>query len=280
MYKPILILLAGSLPLLANDTSLHDGRFGPEPLGETESPVRMVAEHIEVAFGYQYTDVHCTFTFRNTLKDQAVEQLVGFPDIGAAVHEMGRREPERADAIGETVNTSEIRQMRTSVNGKPVQSVLKFGEVNPGTDTDGTAVWSFDRKHGVRAWYTMQVNFPSGEDVTVERRYRVQNGASALGVAFFCYTTATGGVWNGSIGRLQADVTLRDGLTVDQLLWPGAKVHEGKLVGDSLEFATKPARKEWQVRDAKHLRLVWKDFEPRTEKNRRGFSLSRPFHGW
>lgn len=31
---------------------------------------------------------------------------------------------------------------------------------------------------------------------------------------------------------------------------------------------------------AKHLRLVWTVFEPRTEKNHRGLSLSRRFHGW
>ena len=281
MYKLILLFLAVSLPALANDTSLHDGRFGPEPLGNVESPVRMVAEHIEVGFGYKDTDVHCTFTFRNTLKDRAVEQLVGFPDVGAAADEMGRREPDRAGTIHELVNTSAIQLMRTVVGGKPVKSVLRFGKVKPGTDVDGTAVWSHDHKSGVRAWYTMKVNFPPGEDVIIERRYRVQNGTTALGAAFFHYTTATGGVWNGPIGRLQADITLRDGLTADQLLWPGAKVVDNeRLVGDSLQFATNPPREEWQVLDAKHLRLVWNNFEPGTEKNRRGFSLSRPFHGW
>src|SRR5262245_48066688 len=136
MNKSLFFLLTLTSPLWANDTSLHDGRFGPEPL-DKESPVRMVAEHIEVAFGYQYSDVHCTFTFRNTLKDRSVEQLVGFPDIGAAGDEMKRREPRYADTIGEYLNTSSIRNMRTSVNGKPVKSGLKFGEARPGDDPDG-----------------------------------------------------------------------------------------------------------------------------------------------
>src|SRR4030095_16453269 len=92
MYRTILLFLATAASLLANDTSLHDGRFGPEPLDGRECPVRMVAERIEVDFGYRYTDVHCAFTFRNTLNNDAVEQLVGFPDVGAALEEMNRRE--------------------------------------------------------------------------------------------------------------------------------------------------------------------------------------------
>jgi hypothetical protein len=276
----LLLFLASAASLLANDTSLHDGRFGPEPLDGRESPVRMAAEHIKVDFGYRYTDVHCTFIFRNTLKDRAVEQLVGFPDIGAAVDEMNRREPEFADVLGERVNTSRIRNLQTLVNGRPVKSQLRFGDARRGGNEEGTAVWSVKGKNGLRAWHTMRVNFPVGRDVTIERKYRVQNGASALGVAFFRYTTATGGVWKGAIGQLRADVTLRDGLTVDQLVWPGAKINGERLDGKFQEFATSPARKSWQTLDLRHLHLEWANFEPRTEPQHRGFSLSRPFHGW
>jgi hypothetical protein len=240
----------------------------------------MVAERIEVDFGYRYTDVHCAFTFRNTLNNDAVEQLVGFPDVGAALEEMNRREPQNADTLGEMVNTSPIRKMRTQVNGRTMKSQLQFGDARSGGNEEGTAVWSLNGKAGVRAWHTMRVNFPAGKDVTIERKYRVQNGASALGVAFFQYATATGGVWKGTIGHLRVDVKLRDGLTVDQLVWPGAKMHGEKLDGEFLKFATTPGRRSWQVLDPKHLRLEWADFEPRTEPEHRGFSLSRPFKGW
>jgi hypothetical protein len=280
MHRPLLLFLASAASLLANDTSLHDGRFGPEPLNGAESPVRMVAEHIKVDFGYRYTDVHCAFTFRNTLQDRAVEQLVGFPDVGAALDEMNRREPEHADSVSERVNTSRIRKMRTLVNGRTVKSQLQFGDARRGGKEEGTAVWSFNGKHGVRAWHTMRVNFPAGQDVTIERKYSIQNGTSALGVAFFQYTTATGGVWKGTIGNLRVDVTLRDGLTADQLVWPGAKIGKQTLDGELVEFATAPSRKSWQVSDPKHLRLEWANFEPRTQPDHRGFSLSRPFKGW
>ena len=105
-------------------------------------------------------------------------------------------------------------------------------------------------------------------------------GGAVLGVAFFWYTTHTGAVWQGTIGRMQADVTLLDGLTADQLVWPGQKVRGEKLEGSLERFTSQPARPAWKVIDAKHLRLVWNDFEPRTEAAHRGFSLARPFHGW
>ena len=67
MKTTLLLLAASCSAVLANDTSLNEGRFGPVPLSGGESPVRMVAEHIEVAFGKKDTTVHCTFTFRNTV---------------------------------------------------------------------------------------------------------------------------------------------------------------------------------------------------------------------
>jgi len=277
-----LVALACLPALRGNDTSLHDGRFGPESLDTPaagESPVRMVAEHIQVEFGYQYTSVHCTFTFRNTLKDLTVQQLVGFPDTGAAQDEVKRRDPAHADVVGEMANTSRLKDLKTRINGKSVKSELKYEEVPSGHGRRGdTTVWLWGRNsHGVRAWHTVRVDFPVGQDVTVEREYRVQNGASALGVAFFDYTTATGGVWHGTIGRLQADITLRDGATVKNLIWPGAKRH-GEAI--PAEYCTSPGRRAWKVIDPTHIRLTWQDFEPRTEENHRGFRLSRDFHGW
>ena len=45
-------------------------------------------------------------------------------------------------------------------------------------------------------------------------------------------------------------------------------------------MATAPERIGWEIVDDTHLRLIWKDFEPRTQKDRRGFRLSRPWHGF
>jgi len=93
-------------------------------------------------------------------------------------------------------------------------------------------------------------------------------------VKYFHYTTETGGAWKGTIGRLQADVTLLDGLKASQLVWPGTTVRESKF--DEKDSATtRPARAMWQVRGAHHLRLVWNDFEPRNEPEHRGFTVSR-----
>jgi hypothetical protein len=275
--KLLLAILALSSAARANDTALHDGRFGPEPLDAAagrESPVRMEREHIQVDFGYQFTVVHAAFTFHNTHADGIVEHLVGFPDIGAACDEMKRRDPDRAAVISERVNTTRILDLKTLVNGKEEKATLTLGDVKPGGDTDGTTVWSFDKKTGVRVLHALRVAFPAGKYVTIERHYRVQNGASALGVAFFHYTTATGGVWNGSIGRLQVDVSIGDGLKAGQIVWPGAKVGRFVLDNEDAIYATQPPPGEWQFVDDTHLRLVWSDFDPRTQKHRRGFGLS------
>ena len=277
------LLVAGTRGLWANDTSLHDGRFGPTPLSGRESPVRMVAEHIEVRFGYRESEVHCTFTFRNPRKQGIVEELVGFPDVGAAKDEIVRRHPEKKDLVSEFVNTARLSDMVTLVNGGRVKSEVKFEDLKNVDDGDSTTVWmpaaSEDSRarEGVRAWHVVRAKFPAGKNVTVERLYKAPNGTSALGVCFFNYTTSTGAPWKGTIGRMQTDVTLCDDITVDQLVWPGTP----KLAKHLLpKMGTWPPRKEWRVIDEHHLRLVWTDFEPRTQEDRRGFSLSRDFHGW
>jgi hypothetical protein len=36
---------------------------------------------------------------------------------------------------------------------------------------------------------------------------------------------------------------------------------------------TQPARAGWQIQDPTHMRLVWNNFEPRTQRDRTGFAL-------
>jgi hypothetical protein len=259
-----------------NDTSLHNGRYGPEPLDTAtgqESPVRMVAEQLEVQFGKRRTTVHCTFTFRNTRKSGTIEQLVGFPDTGAAEAELRRVSLRKGNPDPEIDRSAPLEHLRTWVNGRRVKSELRYGHTRPSDakDSEGTD-WMWDpARESVRAWHTVSVTFPAGQDVTVERQYSVENGWAVGGIAFFGYTTATGGVWKSTIGRLQADVTLRDGITVDDLIWPGTK-NFGEVV--PANYRMSPGRSGWQVIDRTHLRMVWNDFEPRTQPNRRGFTLA------
>jgi hypothetical protein len=267
-FLPI-ALLAISVPALANDGAMHDGSRGPEPLEKTESPVRMVAEHIEVEFGAKRSTVHCTFRFRNTQADAPVTQLLGFPDEGAAIAHASKCGWPLMDPT-----LSPIIHMRTAVNDRPVKSKLHIVEVAPGEEGGHFAFWDAHHQHGVSAWYTLEVKFPVGRDVIVERFYTVENGWTMPGVKYFHYTTETGGAWKGTIGRLQADVTLRDGLTASRLVWPGTMVGDSQFE-EKDAATTRPARAAWQVRDARHLRLVWHDFEPRTEPEHRGFTVSR-----
>jgi hypothetical protein len=259
---------AGIATGFANDGAMHDGSRGPEPLEGVESPVRMMSEHIEVQFGAQKTTVHCTFHFRNTRSGEPVSQLLGFPDEGAAIKEARERGWTLMDPT-----LSPILSMRTMVDGKPAKSELKLVEVAPGAAGGHFAFWDAHHEHGMSAWYTLRVNFPAGRDVTVERFYTVEDGWTMPGVAYFHYTTETGAAWQGTIGRLQADITLRGGLTARKLIWPGTVVRESKF--EAGDFATThPERPTWHVRDARHLRLVWKEFEPGKEPEHRGFTVS------
>lgn len=263
---------------LANDTSLHEGRWGPEPTGGTEgpeSPVRMEREELRIEFGKKTTDVVAKFTFRNTHAGPPVRQLVGFPDLGAAEKEQLRRDREKnPKADFEGVNsTGPLLQMKTLVNGKPRASELRYGAI--GIDQKDFPLPWRDRKGEttrLMAWHAVEVEFPANEAVKIERRYRVKNGWQIYDIAFFDYSTATGGVWEGTIGQMTADVILHDGLKVSDLAWQDVelpKVHKGGKMMNPL------ARSAWQEISPSHLRLTWKDFEPRTDEERRGFTIAR-----
>ena len=274
---PILLLGAAFASATANDTSLHEARWGPEPLGGPdgpESPVRMMHEELRVEFGKKTTDVEARFTFRN-LTAKPVTQIVGFPDLGAAENEQLRRDREKdPKADFEFVNsTGPLLRMKTLVNGRAHPSALRFGEI--ALDKNQYPMPYRDRKGEttrLMAWHALEVSFPPGQDVTVERHYRVKNGWQIYNIAFFNYTTATGGVWRATIGQLTADVILQDGLKVDDLAWDDAALPKYQRGGQVMVPAK---RSDWQVISPTHVRLTWKDFEPRTDATRRGFTVAR-----
>ena len=272
----ILCLVAASA--VGNDTSLHEGRWGPEPIGGTEgpeSPVRMVREVLHVDFGKKTTDVEAKFTFRNTQAGAPVKQLVGFPDVGAAEDEQLRRDKEKnPKASFEYVNsTGPLLRMKTYLNGKLHPSELRYGAI--ALDKNSFPMpWRARGAETTRlmAWHAMEVEFPADKDVTIERRYRVKNGWQIYRIAFFNYTTATGGVWQGTIGQLTADVYLQDGLKVGDLAWDDAALPKHQRGGIIM---VPESRKAWQVVSPTHVRLTWEDFEPRTDEARRGFTVAR-----
>ena len=248
------------------------------------SPVRMQSEELHIAFGKKWTADHARFVFRNTRSSKPIVQTVGFPDIGAAQLEARRRDPkgEKIFAIEqETPISGVLHDMRTFVDGKERKSKLRYGWVKEINGID-TPVQKYDEHTGLMGWHALEVTFPPGEDVVVERRYRTETGGQVTempspqnrnryGINLFYYTTATGGVWQGTIGSLVTDVTLQDGWTVDDLAWRGGKLPPIQNYPDSK--LTKPDRDDWQILSPTHLRFTWKNFEPRTEKDRRGFEI-------
>jgi hypothetical protein len=257
--KRFLFLFIASCAL-ANDTAIHDGADGPAPIGDRRGPesvVRMVREHLDIAFGKKETVVRATFVFLNTKRDAAARQTVGFPDLTAMA----------ATAVYDGADfTGPIKNLVTLVNGRERRSRQLRGRVNQRNGIDEPAPPG-EKGEFERIWHAIDVEFPVGQEVVIERRYRVSNGSSVAAAPelFFQYSTATGGVWHGTIGELVADVTLKDGITVDELLWDSA---HGAGVS--------PSRKNWRIQSPTKMQLVWKNFEPRTEANRRSFRISRP----
>ena len=233
----------------------------------------MQSEALQISFGKKWTEVQAKFVFRNTKKKTPAVQIVGFPDIGAAQIEARRRDPKGETVFAveqETPISGVLHDMRTFVNGVEQKSKLRYGWVKEINGID-TPVEKPDLHTGLMAWHALEVSFPPGQDVTIERRYRTESGSQVYGIHFFHYTTATGGVWQGTIGRLQADVTLKDGLKVDDLAWRGGPLP--RIQSYETSTLTTPDRPHWQILSPTQMRLVWKNFEPRTEKDRRGFEI-------
>ena len=245
---------------LANDTAIHDGGDGPAPIGDRRGPesvIRMVREHLDISFGKEETTVRATFVFLNTKPDAPARQTVGFPDITAMAPNGSY---DGADFTGP------IKNLVTFVNGRERGSRQLRGRVNHRDGIDEPAP-AGEKGDFERIWHAIDVEFPVGKEVVIERRYRVTNGSSiaAAPERFFEYTTATGGVWKGTIGELIVDVTLSDGLIVDGLLWNNAPA-----------TGVSPGRQDWRIQSPTKMQLIWKDFEPRTEPNHRGFRISCP----
>jgi hypothetical protein len=260
----------------ADDSAMNEGAYGPEPVGDisgTESVIAMTSETLEIAFGRQFTDVTARFTFRSSKKEGVARQLVGFPDVGAAVAESARRSP-KGDApwINEDNVVGPLKDLKTFVDGRQVKSEKQFGYVKTGAPDSDEPWWKAGTpKDGtLMAWHVMWVEFPPGRDVTIERRYRTPNGAQVAGEGtqsmFFTYIVATGGSWKGPIGRLVADVTLKDGLTVADIAW--------RKDADELSPTSSPPRDKWQALSPTNLRLDWRNFEPRTDTGKRDFTIT------
>lgn len=250
-----LCMLAGMAQ--ANDSAMNDGAYGPEPLGwrpGAESIVRMLDEKLLIDFHPGHSLVRVKFTFRNTGSTPA-RQLIGFPDQSAA--------NEIAMQLGlEGVNVmGPLEDLSTFVNGEETWAERKEGSMRWGDNGTWQPAAGPGDDSQPMVWWTLWVDFPVGKDVTVERRYRVKNGMSAGGPAWFQYTTATGAAWRGTIGALTADVYLHEGLTANDIVcWSDG----GRLVPDT----------SWQRIAPAHLRLAWRDFEPGTQENRREFTIT------
>ncbi len=265
-------VMASVAAVWADDSAMNDGAFGPEPLGGfggKESIIAMTSEHLEFKMGRQFTEVTARFTFRSAKPGSPAKQIVGFPDVGAAVEESQRRDPSEQASWHNHDNTAGVLQeLRTFLDGAEVKSKLKYDYIKTGAD--GAWQAATPQTGYLMAWHVVPVSFPPGRDVVIERKYRTANGSAVYGITSFAYITHTGSNWRGPIGELTADVEFRDGLSIKDLAWNDASLPKFQKISS---WFSQPDRSEWTVPDSTHMHLVWRDFEPRDQVNRRAIIL-------
>jgi hypothetical protein len=241
----------------AEELLSHPGAHGPEVLGAAGSAadIRLLDTHLDVRFGRSLTTLTTRFVFRSA-KPGTIKRQLGFPDLVAAREEAQRRAP--GGPAGPAI-TAAMPGTQTLVNDWPAEAKRQAGFVvdapdghtwRPGTAENGRPM----------AWDVVAVEFPAGKDVTVERRYQVRNGRQGADTAFFEFLVHTAGPWQGPIGRWVVDVSLADGLTVDDLDWA----------------RTRPGRGDWRVSSKTAMRLDWRDFEPTPGGDRSAVVLAVP----
>ena len=242
---------------MANDTAVNAAASGPEALGEfvnEESIIRMESEIIDIIFGRKESKVHCRFVFRSGKTTGDAVQTLGFPD-----------HPDEEQDVGA------ILKMTTKVDGVEVAVKKEKGWCGRGPNSQarlGTPPPGVEAS--VTDYHTMVVKFPPDRDVIVEREYTASNGGSVRGESTFDYTTRTGGIWRGTIGRAEFRVTL-DGWTVDDLAFEDGPQ---KIQPWAQLSYSSPNRSEWKVVSPTELKLVWENFEPAVHHSRRYINLT------
>lgn len=242
----------------ANDTAINAGGSAPHPVAEfkgDESVIRMVSEKIDITMGKEQSKVHCRFVFRSTKPSGDAKQILGFPDL-----------------VGEQ-DSGPIRSMVTIIDGKEVKAKVEKGYfTNEDTNPRGALGQPphADMVVTEAEYHTVPVTFPAGKDVIVERIYTVDNGGSVEGNVTFGYTTLTGAIWNGTIGKAEFTVTL-DGWTIDDFAFDDGPQ---KLAPFQQWVYSSPNKSEWKIESPTKLSLVWENFEPAVHKSRRGIFLT------
>lgn len=254
--------VASATPARCNDTAINAGAHGPAPVGEfagDESVIRMVAETIDIRFGKTTSEVTARFTFRSTKQGADARQSVGFPDLH----------------LGD-VNSGDFRNLETFVDGRKVEArkmagwfetseygIPRSGLGEPRADAPAEDMQKAD-------YYIVDVVFPPNKDVVIERRYTIDNGGDVMGTQTLQYTTHTGAIWKGNIGKAEFRVRL-EGWTVDDLAFEdGAQ----RIPSREQTIWSSPNLKEWTVVSPTELKMTWTDFEPAAHKTRRGITLA------
>ncbi|WP_265594514.1 hypothetical protein [Haloferula sp. BvORR071] len=249
---------------LGNDTGINSGEYGPAPLGEfkgEESVIRMVEEKIEIHFGKTQSEVACRFVFRSGKAEGDAKQVVGFPDF-----------------IDTETDTGTITKLETFINGEKVEAKKQRGWFyTPDYETPRSGLGEppkelVEQDKITRAdFFTVEVVFPQGKDVIIERRYTADNGGNVMQSKTFSYTTFTGAVWKDTIGKAEFSVKL-EGWTVNDLAFEDGPQKNRPRAQDGSWCS--PNKAEWTVVSPTELKMTWLDFEPAVHKTRRRIHLA------
>jgi len=163
-----------------------------------KTSVRMESERVIIDLYNDSSVVKCTFHMKNLGEQQKLQ--IGFPEMNFYHY--------RLISESETLNRFKVKE-----NGKAIEFYLSDSLKN-----NAELRRKIDSYQIIQDWYLWDGEFQKGESKTIEVQYSLPFGMLySTNERFFTYLLSTGANWNGTIGKAEIIVNLKD-IELDSLI--------------------------------------------------------------
>jgi len=182
-------LFADVKPVLIQAKTIYPGN---------KTSVRMESERVIIDLYNDSSVVKCTFHMKNLGEQQKLQ--IGFPEMNFYHY--------RLISESETLNRFKVKE-----NGKAIEFYLSDSLKN-----NAELRRKIDSYQIIQDWYLWDGEFQKGESKTIEVQYSLPFGMLySTNERFFTYLLSTGANWNGTIGKAEIIVNLKD-IELDSLI--------------------------------------------------------------
>ena len=182
-------LSADIKPVLIQAKTIHPGN---------KTSVRMESERVIINLYNDSSVVRCSFYMRNLGEQEKL--LIGFPEMNFYHYNL----------ISES---EKLNRFKVKENGKAIKFYLSDSLKN-----NAEFRRKIDSYQIIQDWYLWDGEFQKGESKTIEVQYSLPFGMLyKTNERFFTYLLSTGANWNGTIGKVEIIVNLKD-IEMDSLI--------------------------------------------------------------